>query len=74
MRCVAIRHDMSMDIRGLGTRVGKSRLKLNLCQPVAFINSSRFKPAYINKSRLNYQNNLALQICHQLQLHWSLDE
>ena len=28
----------------------KSRLKLNLCQPVAFINLSRFKPAFINKA------------------------
>ena len=35
----------------------KSRLKLNLCQPVAFINLSRFKPAFINKSRLKFRIN-----------------
>ena len=37
--------------------VGKSRLKLNVCQPVAFINFSRIKPAYINKSRLKFRIN-----------------
>ena len=35
----------------------KSRLKLNLCQPVDFINLSRFKPAFINKSRLKFRIN-----------------
>ena len=39
------------------SRVGKNRLKLNLCQPVAFINLSRFKPAFINKSRLKFRIN-----------------
>ena len=38
-------------------RVGKSRLKLNLYQPVAFINLSRFKPAYMNKKRLKSRTN-----------------
>ena len=35
----------------------KSLIKLNLCQPVAFINLSRFKLAYINKSRLKFRIN-----------------
>ena len=35
----------------------KSRLKLNIYQPVAFINLSRFKPADINKSRLKFRIN-----------------
>ena len=38
-------------------RVGKSRLKLNLCQSVAFLNLIRFKPAYINKSRRKFKIN-----------------
>ena len=40
-----------------GPGLEKSRLKLNLCQPVAFINLSRFKPAFINKSRLKFRIN-----------------
>ena len=33
-------------------------LKLNLCRLVAFINLRRFKPVYIDKSRLKFQDNL----------------